>query len=284
MSRVAIVTDSTSCLPPELSQEYDIRFVPVGLVIDGKVYRDRIDITPAQFWSMFKDLKEIPTTATASPGDIAEVFTDLARTTDSLLCILVPRKQTATPESALKAVEAVKAKHPQLNIEIIDSKTSAGALGFVALEAARAAGKGRNLEEVAGVAEDLIQRVSYVAALETLKYLIKIGRAPKTALFGDLLGVKPLIGLVGGSGVVEAIGRVRGQEKSMAKLVDLVAKYADTGKPLHMMVHYSNSLENGQRLKEMVTDRYNCAEIYMSEYSPVMVTGTGPMLGLSFYS
>jgi DegV family protein with EDD domain len=284
MSRVAIVTDSTSCLPPELSREYDIRFVPVGLVLDGKVYRDRVDITPAQFWSMFKDLKEMPTTTIASPGDIAEVFADLARITDNILCILVSRKLTATAESAFKAAEVVKAKHPRLTIEIMDSKSSAGALGFVALEAARAAAAGGSLKEVIGVAEDIIPRVGFVATLDTLKYLIKIGRAPKAALFGDLLGVKPLIGLVGGSGKVEAIGRARGQQKSMTKLVDLVAKYADTGRPLHVMVHYSNSLEYGQRLKEMVADRYNCAELHMSEFSPVMVTGTGPMLGLSFYS
>jgi DegV family protein with EDD domain len=281
---VAIVTDSTSCLPPELSREYDIRFVPVGLVLDGKVYRDRIDITPAQFWSMFKDLKEMPTTTIASPGDIAEVFADLARTTDSILCILVSRKLTATAESAFKAAEVVKAKHLRLTIEIMDSKTSAGALGFVALEAARAATAGGSLKEVVGVAEDIIPRVGFLATLDTLKYLIKIGRAPKTALFGDLLGVKPIIGLVGGSGKVEAISRARGQQKSMTRLVDLVAKYADTGKPLHVMVHYSNSLEYGQRLKEMVADRYNCAELHMSEFSPVMVTGTGPMLGFSFYS
>lgn len=259
--------------------------VPVGLVIEGKLYRDQVDMTAAEFWRMFSDLKEQPTTATASPGEFVNVFTELSKTTDSIVCIFVSKALTATQESAFQARRLVKSENPELNIEIIDSKTSAGALGFIVLEAARAAQENKSLEEVIEIIWDMTSRVIYVAALDTLKYLIKIGRAPKTTTgIGELLQVKPIIGFVDDTGLLDMLGRVRGKQKAMTKMVDMVKEYIDTDTPVHVMVHYSNSIEDGEELREMITSKYNCAELYMTEYTPVMVSATGPMVGISFYS
>jgi len=268
-----------------LLKEYEIAVVPVGLVIDGKLYRDQVDITAAQFWSMFTDLTEQPTTAATSPGEFVDVFTELGKTTDSIICILVSKALTATQESAFQARRLVKSKKPDINIEVLDSKTSAGALGFIVLEAARAAQENKSLEEVVDIVQDMISRVIYVAALDTLKYLIKIGRAPKTTTgIGELLQVKPIIGFVDDTGLLDMLGRVRGKHKAMTKLVDLVKEYIDTDTPVHIMVHYSNCFEDGEELREIITSKYNCAELYMTEYTPVMVSATGPMIGLAFYS
>ncbi len=290
MSKVRIVTDSTTCLPPELIEQYDIRVMPLGLVIDGKACRDGVDITTDEFWEMFKDLKvlkdleEHPTTTAVTPGEFVNVFSELAKTTDSIVCILVSRALSATHESAYHARRLVRPEHPNLRIEIIDSRTSVGAQGFIVLEAARAAQENKSLEEVTDIIRDMMSRVIYIATLDTLKYLIKSGRAPKSTTVGELLGVKPVIGFVDDTGLLEVIARVRGKQKTISKMVDLVKKYIDTQKPVHIMVHHCDSLQDAGELKEMVTSRYRCVESYMTEYTPVMVTHTGPMLGLSFYS
>ena len=283
MSKVGIVTDSTSCLPPELVKEYGIRIVPVGLVIDGKGYRDT-DLTNEEFWELFYGAKELPTTSAVSPGDFASTFADLGKSTDSIVCIPVSKALSATHEAAVQARKIVRAENPSLNIEIIDSKTATGALGFIVMEAARAARAGKSLAEVVQVAQDMIPRVKFLATLETLKYLIKGGRAPKTALVGELLQVKPIIGLVSNTGLVDAVGRVRTKRKALLKMVDMVKDYIDTNKPVHLMVQYSESIEDGEELREMVTSRYNCTEVYMTELTPVMSCHTGPMMGLAFYS
>jgi len=284
MSRVGIVTDSTNCLPPELIKEYDIRVVPIGLIIDGKVYRDQVDITPAEFYRIYKDLKEMPTTSTASPADFADIFSQLAKSTDSIACILLSKGLSAIYGSAEQARETVRSEHPGLNIEIIDSKTAAGTLGFVVLEAARAARAGKSLADVVKVTQDMIPRVKFLATLDTLKYLIKGGRAPKTALVGELLQVKPIIGLVSNTGLADALSRARTKRKALLKIVDMVKDYIDTDKPVHLMVQYSESIEDGEELKNMVTSRYNCTEVYMTELTPVMSCHTGPMVGIAVYS
>ena len=106
MSRVGIVTDSTSCLPPELIKNYGIRIVPVGLVIDGKLYRDT-DLTNDEFWKLFYEAKDLPTTNAASPGDFASAFTELGKSTDSIVCIVVSKALSATYEAAVQALSLI---------------------------------------------------------------------------------------------------------------------------------------------------------------------------------
>jgi len=251
MPKVGIVTDSTNCLPPELLKEFDIRVVPVGMVIDGKPYRDLIDITISDFKAMVNSLEKQPTTTAANPGDFLNTFTELSTSVGNIICILVSKVLTATQESAYQARRLVRAEHPSLNIEIIDSKTSAGALGFIVLEAAKAA---------------------------------QHGRTPKVTSIGEMLNVKPIIGFVDDTGLIDVVARVRGQRKSLNTLVELVEKYVDTNKPIHAMVHYSNGLEEVEELRCLLEARYNCVEMYQTELTPVMLSASGPLIGLSVYS
>ncbi len=284
MSGVGIVTDSISCLPPELVKEYDIQVAPAGFSIDGRAYLDQVDITADEFWHLFKNAKEMPTTSSVSPGAFVTAFTELSRSTSDIVCIHYSKVLSTVNEAALQAREIVKSEHPNLNIEIVDSKTATGALGFVVLEAARAARAGKSLAEVVQVAESMVPRVKFFVAMDTLKYLIKIGRAPKVAYIGEVLSVKPIIGMVSGTGFVESLGRVRGSRKAMVKLADMIGDYIDSGKPVHLLVHYTDRIEAGEELRDLATSRYDCAEVYLTPFTPVMACATGPVVALSFYS
>ena len=283
MSKAGIVTDTISCLPAEVIKEYDIRLVPLALSINGRPYRDQVDVTPDEFWKIFPEMKKFTTGAPAM-GDFTSIFADLSKSTDSIVCIFVSKALSATHEAAVQAVEMFKSEQPGINIEIVDSRTAAGAQGFIVLEAARAARADKSLAEVVQVAQDMIPRAKFVLTMETLKYLIKSGRAPKTAYIGELMQVKPIIGMVNNTGLVENLGRVNGKQKAMVKLVDLMKKYIDISKPLHLNVHYTNRIEDGEKLRDLVTSQLQCAEVYLTPYTPVMSGHTGPVVALSFYS
>lgn len=285
MDKVKIVTDSSNCLPPELIRKYDISVVPVAMIMDGRTYRDTIDITIDGFWKIFPTLKEQPTTSAVNPGDFLATFRELGKSTDKIVCILVSRVLSATQESAYQARRLVRPEFPHLNIEIIDSKSSSGGLGFIVLEAARAAQEGKSEAEVIEAATEMVSRAYYLATLDTLKYLIRIGRAPRHASgFGELLQVKPIIGFVDDTGLLDVVARVRGQRKALLKMVNLVEKYAEPDMPLHVMVHYTDGIDTGQELKEMVAERYNCEEIIITRITPVVLCACGPVMGLAFYS
>ena len=74
MKKVAIVTDTTACIPPVKVEEYGIEIVPVPLIIDGKMYRDGIDITPAQFYEMIRKEKKTRNTSASAPEPYLEAF------------------------------------------------------------------------------------------------------------------------------------------------------------------------------------------------------------------
>jgi DegV family protein with EDD domain len=282
MSKVAIVTDSISCLPPELVKEYDIRIVPVGLVIDRKVYKDT-ELSNEKFWELFYATKENITTNAGNPADFENTFEELAKNTDSIICIPVSKALSATHNMAVKAGGNLKEKFPKLKVAVVDSKSSTGAQGFIVLEAAKAAKTGKNLDEVVKVAEDMVSRVKFLSAMSTLKYLRKCGRAPKSAFIGDWLKVKPIIGMVNCSGLVENLGRERGMDKAIAKMIEMTQEYIDSSKPLHLMVHYTDDKAIAQNIKDTMMARYNCCEVYFTPYSPVMTSQTGPIVAVAFY-
>jgi len=282
MSKVAVVTDTISCIPANLIKEYDIRIIPIGLVIDRKEYKDT-DLTNEQFWDLFYKTKEPITTNAANPADFESIFSDLARTTDSIVCIPVSRLLSATCNMADQAKTVVQARIPSLKIEIIDSKSATGAQGFIVLEAARAAAAGQSLAEVTRIAQELVPRIKFFSSLSTLKYLRRCGRAPKSAFLGDWLQVKPILGMINGSGLVENLGRERGMDKAIEKMLDLAAGIIDPSRPLHVMAHYSDDITIGEKIRDFMTSRYQCSEAYLTPYTAVMSSQTGPVVAVAFY-
>ena len=282
MAKVGIVTDSIACLPPEKAKEYGIKIVPLALNINGKPYRDQIDIIPDDFWKMFKDIKEF-TTGAPPLTEFTVIFEELSRTTSDIACTFVSKGLSGTYEAAVQARDLFKKEHPNINIELVDSRTAAGAQGFIAMEMAQAARAGNSLAEVVKVANDTIPRVKFVTAMETLKYLIKSGRAPKTAYMGELFQVKPIIGMVNNTGIVENLGRARGKEKTLARVLELMAEHVKAGQSISVNVHYTDSMENGEALKKLVTAKFNCKEVYLTPYTPTMAGHTGPVIAVSFF-
>ena len=141
MAKVGIVTDTISCLTPEKVKEYGIRMVPVSLTIDGKTYRDLVDLSPDDFWKLFPKMKEFGTAAPAL-AEYTNIFKEMSRTTDCIACVFVSKALSATYEVALQARDLFVKEHPNVKIEVIDGRTAAGAQGFVVLEMARAAAAG----------------------------------------------------------------------------------------------------------------------------------------------
>jgi DegV family protein with EDD domain len=283
MAKVGIITDTIACLTQEMCKEYDIGILPIPLNINGKAYRDQVELRPEAFWKMFKDIKEF-TTGAPPLGDYINVYKTISEKTDEIVCIFVSQKLSAIYETGIQAADMLKKENPKIKIELIDSQTAAGAQGFIVLEMARAAAAGKNLTDVIQVGQDMIKRAKFLCGMETLRYLIKSGRAPKTAYMGEFFQVKPIIGMVNNTGLVENIGRARGKQACLEMLPKLMEKYIDTSKPLHINVHYSDDINVGRQLKELVESKYNCVELYMTPYTPVMCGHTGPVFAMSFYS
>lgn len=178
MTKVAIVTDSVACLPKELVEKYGIEMIPVQVIFGQKAYRDGIDITQNQFYSLLKQSETLPTTAAPPPGLVLEAFKRANQKASTLLCITLSTKFSGMFNVALQAIEMAKETLPGLTVALLDSRTATTAEGFVVLAAARAAAVGKILAEVTETAESVMQKVNLFVTLVTLHYLAKGGRVP----------------------------------------------------------------------------------------------------------
>jgi fatty acid-binding protein DegV len=158
-----------------------------------------------------------------------------------------------------------------------------GALGFLLLEAARASEAGKGVAEIIDLVNRMVPRVKYLSVLDTMKYLLKIGRIPKSAVSEERLNFRPMIGMTDNSGTMQNFAPVESAQ-AMEKLVEMATKFLEPGRPVHAIINFSDYVEEAQTLKRLVTTRLKPVEFYMSEYSPAALVSTGLMTGVSFYS
>ena len=191
---VAIVTDSTACIPPDLAARYSIEIVPLHIIFGGRTFVDSLTNDTREFYELLAKSGDRPTTAAPSPGMFLEAITRAARRADAVLCITVSAQFSAMYDSARQAIEIAKAEAPHADIRLLDSRNAAMAQGFIVLEAARAAAGGGAIDEVLARAEGMITRVTLLAMLDTLSYLARSGRVPRVAAWAaGMLQVKPIV-------------------------------------------------------------------------------------------
>jgi len=284
MPSVAIVTDSTSCLPQEEVERYGIEVVPVNLVYEGRVYRDGLDLTPEEFYRLLREAKKLPTTSPASPGDYLDVFRRVGEKARSILCISVSARLSGMFDSARAAAELAREVLPRTAIQVLDSGTAAMAQGFVVLAAARAARAGKGLQEVMETATRIMPRVELVAVLDTLHYLARGGRVPKVAVWAtSLLQIKPILILSGGE--VGLLERVHTRKRALSRLVVIMREKVGEKRPLHVSVFHANALGDALALREEIIREFQPQELYLTQFTSVMGVHTGPgVVGLAYYA
>jgi len=283
LPKVAIVTDSIACLTKEIVAQYGIRIVPLNFYSGGKVYKDWVDVTPAEAYELFLKDPESFKTSAASPEDCLKAYREASKQTKNILCITISAKLSAVYSVAQGAKEQAKTELPQTSIEVLDSQTATAAEGFIALAAARAAAEGKGLAEVIKAAEEVRDRVRLVALMDTVRYVYRTGRIPKVAAWaGSMLNIRPIFTI--SSGVPHFMSAVRNKERGIDRLLKIMSDKVGLN-PVHVAVMHAYALDEAEKLKERVSSEFNCAELWITEFSPVMgyACGTGT-LGLAFYS
>jgi DegV family protein with EDD domain len=280
---VAIIADSIACLTKEQVEQHGITIAPIPISSQGKVYRDWVDITPTEAYELFLKDPGSFRTAGASPGVFLEAYRQASKRAKDILCLTLSAKLSGACEAAKQAIEEVKKELPQLSIEVLDTKTVTAAEGFVALAAARAAEAGKSLAEVVKAAEEMMERVNFLILLDTIRHVYRTGRIPKiAAVAGSMLSIKPV--LTSSGGIIRFVTAARSRERGIDKMLIMIRNRVGKG-PVHMAVMHAYAPDDAQKLKERVAAEFNCAELWVTELSPVMgyATGTGT-LGLAFYS
>jgi len=283
-NKVAIVTDTTACLPKEQVEKYGIELVLVDFIFGDKVYQDGIDMSPAEFYACLRQAKKLPTTSGALPAPFLKAYTKASQRAASVLCITLPSKLSGMFNSARLAVEMAREALPNVSIGLLDCSTAAAGQGLVVLAAAKAAALGKSLAEVGDTAKSVMQRVNLFATLDNLHYLVKGGRVPKAAAFvGSLLKIKPIFTITDGEAY--PIKNARTNHGAVKYILELMTQKVVKGQPLYVAVMHADAMDKAIALRNQISSQFDCAELFITEFTPVMGvhTGTG-VIGAAFYN
>jgi len=286
VSKVAIVTDSTASVPPELKKQYGIEAVPLWLHLENKTYKDLVDIkTPAELFQLVDRSSSFPTTAAPAVGEFAEVYRKQGKKADSILTLTISSVLSATISSAAHAKELVKDELSNTAIEIFDSMSSVGGLGLMVIAAARAAAAGEDVAAVAKAAEKVKSSIIHLYVFNTLTYLARSGRISKAAaMAGNMLSMKPITEMPTSLGRAVVVARPRTKKKALQVLLGMVRDKIKPGRKLRVLVEHVCAAEEAESIKGIVSDQFDCAEVLICEYSPVSSLIVGPgVVGLSCY-
>lgn len=272
MNKIAIVTDSTSDLPPALSKSMGIHVLPLRIIYKDHEYRDRIEITPEEIYARFSE--EIPKSSLPSPEDTLELFNGLiAQGYTHIIGIFISSGLSGTYNMIRSVTEELKGAV----IELIDSKNLSLGTGMAVLETAKELARSGDYEQTLAKARDAVTRTRTFYVIKTLEYLRKGGRIGQVeGTIGDLLNIKPIIS-VDPEGVYYTHQKVRGRGKSVQELYTIGLELIK-GKIFDVAIVHGDALEEAREIYDQFKALENVREMYLEPISPVLAVHTGPGL------
>jgi DegV family protein with EDD domain len=282
MTKVMIVTDSTSNIPAQLLNGNPVRILPLQVIWGGQIYKDGVDIQPKEFYERLAIDKVMPSTSQTTPEEFKALYASLIQEGYDILSMHISGKLSGTMDSAVQAKRAFAGA----KIELVDSNSTSMAMGFQVMSAARMAKMGATLDECKAVAIEAGKHTGVYFAVNTLEFLRRGGRIGGAAAFlGTILNLKPLLELRDGR--IEAVERVRTLSKTIDRLLDLVeAKVSAEKGPIRLCAIHANALGQAEELLDRAVNRFSpslVTDAVISAVSPALGTHTGPgALGLAY--
>lgn len=276
MSGIMIVTDSVSSISSSLGEQCGVRVIPAAcIVFDGKYYPDGEGISAEEAYALVQKDPDKFSTSPHTPAYLLEVYRRLSEESRNIIVIHFSSAVSAAYNIACSAAGLLKEEKPDCDIRIVDSKTVASGQGLLAVAAARAAAAGANMDAICEFIIGARRQTECFMLLDTLKYVYRTGRYSKTtARIASLLQVKPL-NHVTAEGTFEVTGKVTRRKDGFRKLLETIRAQAPAA-PLNFMICHSSAPELAEEFAGMLRGEFDCRDILISEYSPIMGYASGP--------
>jgi DegV family protein with EDD domain len=283
MSKIAIVTDTDASLPDEVAAQFGIQQVPITVHFGEEILETGIDIDDIALFKRIDKEGKLPTTAAPAPGKFVAAFEKAFEDgAEEIVCLTVSSEISATYAAAMTAAETL----PDRKITVVDTRSLSVGQGFQVLAAAEAAQAGKSTEEILDLAQDVLERSDFYAALSTLKYLAMSGRVGQLAAgMASLLNIKPILSIQDGK--LEMLEKIRTKKKSWAHTIELVKTRVD-GKPIERMaIAHVAVPEDAKEFEALLRSHLACPEEIMivaltpglSVHSGAGLVGVGVVVG-----
>ncbi|MDD7182305.1 DegV family protein [Peptostreptococcus porci] len=277
---IKLICDSLSDIPDEIQAKEYLEVVPLTLIMDGKEYKDGVDISKEEFYKVVMEMEDIPKTSQATYGQFIEIFEKNINQGKKILYIAGSSTKSGTYQSAVLAKKDIDG-----DVHIFDTEQLSLGAGQYVIRACDMIEEGLSIEEIVEKLDEIRDSVEILFAPASFDFLKKSGRVPMaTALIGSMLNIKPIFKMKDGEINLEA--KVRGIKKLVANLVDLVIeKNKDNLSQLTVTIGHGCNLDDFNKLKKEVEEKLNgkVKRLMVTKGGVCICSHTGPdIVAISF--
>ncbi|MFH0781995.1 MAG: DegV family protein [Pseudomonadota bacterium] len=283
---ILLVTDSAVDLPTALVRERNIAVVPLTVTIDGREYRDGVDLSSQEFYRLLAQSETFPVTSPPSLDAFQQLFLDNIGDKD-ILGIFLSKGMSKTFDIASQATRnkfnsylRQRRANPDMDnrfhIELIDSRQVSMGAGLLVLEASDKIKAGWPLAKIKSHIEKLIDEVRVFFLVDDLDYLARGGRIGRGyAFLGNFFGFKPILGMAGGS--VDAKSRTLDGRRAQRKLVDYMKDdLGGSGKTIRIGICHADCPEKVENIQNLIASAFPEQDTMISYFGPTVGSHTGP--------
>ncbi|WP_339148216.1 MULTISPECIES: DegV family protein [unclassified Sutcliffiella] len=248
---IKLMADSTCDLSNDVLEMYDISLAPLSINIEGKTFKDRVDIEPDEFYGMMEALSEFPTTGMPSPVEYLTIIKEAVESGyKEILCICMSSGTSGSQQSAELAKGYFFEENPDspVKIHVVDSKCMSHGSGWLLLKSAMMREKGASFQELIDFNENYKTNVKHFLSVDDLDHLIKSGRLSNASAFlGKLLMLKPIMTMKNGKGAI--VAKERGLKRVLKHYVEEFIKRNDETVTDFIIIGYTSDIKIAENLK-----------------------------------
>ena len=279
MRKVKIITDSCADLNRAQLEAFDIDYVKMSLVKDGKESPALLtwsDEEARELYETIRGGKRI-TTAQVSMEEFTHVFGEYLESGFDIVYIACSSKQSGSVNTGHVTAQKLLSQYPGAQISCIDSLNATIGEGMLAIEAAKLAAAGKTVDEITSRIMAIRKNVQEFATVHTLEHLKKAGRvSASSAFFGNLMGVKPIL-VADSNGAQAAYKKVKGRQASLREIVSLLKEnIIDAENQTVYIAHADCAKEELAYLAELVKNEIPCKDVAVGYIGPIVGASVGP--------
>lgn len=273
MEKIALITDTTSDLPQDIIEKYNIKILPFRIIYKDREYKDKYEITPKEVYDNFE--KEIPTSSLPLAQDMEELYDELEKEGYTHAIAITLSSGLSGISNALRLVSE---NHDNIESFVYDSKTISWGEGILVKKCAELIEQGKDFKYIKNILPELRKKVKLFFVVGTLEYLRKGGRIGRiSGTIGDLLNLKPIVA-VDDDGRYFTHSKVRGRKQSLNKMVNIVKEIVND-KDHDIIVLNGCSDEDCKYMIDQFEKIDNVSSVnYGGDISPVSGVHSGPGL------
>jgi len=270
---IKIIADTTCGIPVATLKAAGIEVLPQIITFGNDSYRDDTELDTATFLSKLRKAKELPKTAAPPHSLYTPIYEKILNAGDSALVITPSAEVSGTYRSAMIAAKEFDTDR----IQIVDTRTIAGGLGSIVLQAQKWSNEGIGMEELVGKVQSMLKREYAFFIVPTLDYLLKGGRIGGAAkLVGTLLKIVPILTI--DDGKVATFEKVRTLRKAKKRFINLIVEACKNNPDPHLSISHCDNIKGARELKSAVEKQLRIKDIPIYLVPPAIVVHAGPDL------